>query len=183
MALIRNNPIEAYKVLQGHLQKLAPIVGETLPEDIEKRVDQGSLDVESARELAQTRARAQMLSENQKKALAEKQQQNEMARREGARSAVMTWENSIKERDPDYPAKKEFIRDRVRVMMQQQEPSSPQEAVAIVEKAYAEVTEQMLRVMPKPQQSRTMVSASSSSVSAQPQPKSLLDVIRQVSRS
>lgn len=183
MSLIRNNPIEAYKVLHGHLQKLAPIVGVTLPKDIEEKVDQGSLDAESARELAQARARANVLSEQNQKALAAQKAKEEQARRESTRGAVVTWENSIRQRDPDYSAKQQFIRDRVRVMLQQGEPTSPQEAVALVEKAYAEVTEQMLKVMPRPQQARQVVSTSSSSVSAQPQPKSLLDVIRQASRS
>lgn len=183
MSLIRNNPIEAYKVLHGHLQKLAPVVGAVLPKDIEEKVDQGSLDAESARELAQARARAKVLSEQQQRAAAEQQAKDERTRREGAKAAVVAWESSIKQRDPDYPNKQQFIRDRVRVMLQQGEPTSPQEAVALVEKAYAEVTEQMLKVMPRPQSARQVVSTASSSVSAQPQPKTLLDVVRQVARS
>jgi len=183
MSLIRNNPIEAYKVLHGHLQKLAPVVGAVLPKDIEEKVDQGSLDAESARELAQARARANVLSQQQQRSMVEQQTKEEKSRRESARSAVVSWENSIRQRDPDYSAKQQFIRDRVRAMIQQGEPSSSQEAVAIVEKAYAEVTEQMLKVMPRPQSSRQAVSTASSSVSAQPKPRSLLDVVRQAARS
>ena len=183
MSLIRNNPIEAYKVLHGHLQKLAPKVGAILPKDIEEKVDLGSLDAESAKELAQARARANVLTEQQSRLIAEQQTKQEQERRDSARSAVVAWETSIKQRDPDYSAKQQFIRDRVRLMLAQGEPSTPQEAVDIVEKAYAEVTEQMLKIMPRPQQARQVVSSSSSSVSAQPQPKSLLDVIRQAARS
>lgn len=183
MSLIKNNPFEAYKVLQGHLQKLAPIVGESLPEDIEKRIDQGSLDAESARELAKARAQAQLLAQREQAFIAQRQEQEADALRAQSREAVVAWENGMKVRDPDYSVKQKFVRDRVRVMLTEVDPQTPREAVALVEKAYAEVNEQFKGIAPRPQSVRAVTSTASSSTSAQPLPKSLLDVVRMAARS
>lgn len=176
MALIKNNPAEAYRVLQGHLQRLAPIVGETLPEDIEKKVEMGDVDVESAKELARARAHANFLAAQQQQALAEQQAQDFNAKQASAREAVMGWEETMKRRDPDYSAKQKFVMDRVRNVLQTVQPQSAEEALAIVEKAYQEVTQDMSAFIPK--RPSTVLTSSASSVSAKPQPKTLLDVVR-----
>lgn len=176
MALIKNNPAEAYRVLQGHLQRLAPIVGETLPEDIEKKVEMGDVDVESAKELARARAHANFLAAQQQQALAEQQAQDFNAKQASAREAVMGWEETMKRRDPDYSAKQKFVMDRVRNVLQTVQPQSAEEALAIVDKAYQEVTQDMSAFIPK--RPSTVLTSSASSVSAKPQPKTLLDVVR-----
>jgi hypothetical protein len=176
MSLIKNNPAEAYRVLQGHLQRLAPIVGETLPEDIEKKVEMGDVDVESAKELARARAHSNFLIAQQHQAAAEQQAQDFNAKQASARDAVMGWEENMKRRDPDYSAKQKFVMDRVRNLLQTVQPQSAEEALAIVDKAYQEVTVDMSAFIPK--RSSTVLTSSASSVSAQPQPKTLLDVVR-----
>lgn len=176
MALIKHNPFEAYKILQGHLSRLAPVVGETLPEDISKRVDNGDADIESAKELAKARAQANFLAAQQQQAFAEKQELENAAKMSQTRDAVVAWEQSVKQRDVDYSKKQRFVMDKVRLMLQVQPPQSAQEAVAMVEKAYADVNEAMRSIIPvRPAQ---VVTSSVSSVSAQPQPKTLLDVVR-----
>lgn len=176
MALIKNNPFEAYKVLQGHLSRLAPLVGEVLPEDISKRVDNGDADIESAKELARARAQANFLAAQQQQAFAQKQELENSARMASARDAVVGWEESIKQRDVDYSKKQRFVMDKVRLMLQVKTPQTAQEAVSMVEAAYAEVTEAMKGIIPV--RPAHVVPSSVSSVSAQPQPKTLLDVVR-----
>lgn len=176
MALIKNNPVEAYRVLQGHLHNLAPIVGETLPEDIEKKVEMGDVDVESAKELARARAHANFLAAQQQQALAEQQAQDFNAKQATTRDAVMGWEENMKRRDPDYSAKQKFVMDRVRGVLQTVQPQSPEEALSIVQRAYEDVSKDMSAFIPK--RPSTVLMSSASSVSAQPQPKTLLDVVR-----
>lgn len=176
MSLLKHNPVEAYKVLSGHLSRLAPIVGESLPEDISKRVDNGDVDIESAKELAKARAQANLLAQQQQQGVVERQNQEYNARQTQVRDAVLAWEGQIKQRDPDYSAKQKFIMDKVRIMIGSEAPNSPHEAIAMVEKAYNDVNESMKSFIPR--RSQTVMTSSSSSVSAQPQPKTLLDVVR-----
>jgi hypothetical protein len=176
MSLLKHNPVEAYKVLSGHLSRLAPIVGESLPEDISRRVDNGDVDIESAKELAKARAQANLLAQQQQLGVVERQNQEYNAKQTQVRDAVMAWESNIKQRDPDYSAKQKFIMDKVRVMIGNETPNSTQEAIAMVERAYADVNEGMRSFIPR--RSQTVMTSSSSSVSAQPQPKTLLDVVR-----
>lgn len=176
MSLLKHNPVEAYKVLSGHLSRLAPIVGESLPEDISKRVDNGDVDIESAKELAKARAQANLLAQQQQQSVVERQNQEYNARQTQVRDAVLAWEGQIKQRDPDYSAKQKFIMDKVRIMIGSEAPNNPREAIAIVEKAYSDVNESMRSFIPR--RTQTVMTSSSSSVSAQPQPKTLLDVVR-----
>jgi hypothetical protein len=176
MSLLKHNPVEAYKVLSGHLSRLAPLVGESLPEDISRRVDNGDVDIESAKELAKVRAQANLLAQQQQLGVVERQNQEYNAKQTQVRDAVMAWESNIKQRDPDYSAKQKFIMDKVRIMIGNESPNSTQEAIAMVERAYADVNEGMRSFIPR--RSQTVMTSSSSSVSAQPQPKTLLDVVR-----
>lgn len=176
MSLLKHNPVEAYKVLSGHLSRLAPLVGESLPEDISRRVDNGDVDIESAKELAKARAQANLLAQQQQVGIVERQNQEYMAKQTQVRDAVLAWESQVKQRDPDYSAKQKFIMDKVRIMISNETPNSPQEALHMVERAYSEVNESMKSFIPR--RTQTVMTSSSSSVSAQPQPKTLLDVVR-----
>lgn len=176
MSLLKHNPVEAYKVLSGHLSRLAPLVGETLPDDISKRVDSGDVDIESAKELAKARAQANLLAQQQTLANAERQNYEYAEKQTTIKNSVVAWEDSIKQRDPDYSAKQRFVMDKVRLMVQNEQPNTPQDAINLVERAYADVNEAMKSFIPK--RTQTVMTSASTSVSAQPQAKTLLDVIR-----
>lgn len=176
MSLLKHNPVEAYKVLSGHLSRLAPLVGETLPEDIEMRVNNGDVDIESAKELAKARAHTQLLTQQQTLAHAERQNYEYAEKQTTIKNSVMAWEDSVKQRDPDYSAKQKFVMDKVRLIIQNEQPQSAQEAINIVERAYNDVNEAMKSFIPK--RNQTVMTSSNSSVSASPHPKTLLDVIK-----
>ena len=56
MSLIKKHPPEAIKALAPYLKELALATGQTLPDDIREKVDDGFLDEETGRELAQVGA-------------------------------------------------------------------------------------------------------------------------------
>jgi hypothetical protein len=180
MSLIKNNPIKALEALRPTINSLEMFSGAQLPEDIAKRVDDGFLDRESAAELARHRHSV---------ALIEQRRQEEMQRQIAAQNrqsadqfsnaisgAVSHWEAQIKARDADYQTKSQFVADRARALLQQFQPSGPQEAVALAERAYNEVNEAFKQSSPRRQPIRTMTS-NSSLTSATPTPKSLRDAI------
>ena len=53
---MKSKPEEAVIALQPYLQQLALATGQTLPDDIRSKVDDGYMDEETGRELAQVRA-------------------------------------------------------------------------------------------------------------------------------
>lgn len=176
MSLLKHNPVEAYKVLSGHLSRLAPLVGETLPDDIVRRVDSGDVDIESAKELAKARAQANLLAQQQTLSNAERQNYEYAEKQTTIKNSVVAWEDSIKQRDPDYSAKQRFVMDKVRLMVQNEMPNTPQDAINLVERAYFDVNEAMKSFIPK--RTQTVMTSASTSVSASPHPKTLLDVIK-----
>lgn len=173
MALMKNNPVEAYKVLKSHIEKLAPYTGEVLPEDLKKRVDEGFDSEESAKELARLRAEREFISarhEEAQKAAAVEAQKSML-------SAVETWEQTEKAKDPDWSAKSKLVYDRIRTMIQPGVQYGPLEAVEIARRALAGVNADLRPIAGRGNPIKSPTS-SLSSASIRPAPRSLEDVVR-----
>jgi hypothetical protein len=180
MALIKNDPLRALEALKPTIEHLRQFAGESLPDDIKQKVDGGFIDHESASELARQRAQAQFMTARQQQELeayqAAQLQQQQAASMNSIMTAVSGWESQLKTRDADYQAKSQFIGDRIRVLLQQGHPQTPQEAVALAERAYNEVNQSFKGMNPRRQPVRTMTSGNSAT-SATPAPKSLREAI------
>lgn len=177
MALMKHDPKAALDMLVPHLEKLELATGQRLPPDLQEKVDAGETTVEIAREAARARMEAAVATHRVQKVEQTVQQDRAQAVAQAMKSAVEVWENDVKGRDPDYPHMQSFIVDRTRVLMQQQPPRSPDEAVQIAKRAYAEVKESMRKVMP-PRQPTRPVTSDRSSTNAVPAPNSLEDIVR-----
>lgn len=180
MALIKNDPLRALEALRPTMENLRRFAGESLPEDIAKKVDDGFIDRDSAAELARQRAQSEFLTARQQQEFqafqAAQLQHQQAASMNAIVSAVSGWESQLKTRDADYQAKSQFIGDRIRVLLQVSQPQTPQEAVALAERAYSEVNESFKGLNPRRQPVRTMTSGNSAT-SATPAPKSLREAI------
>jgi hypothetical protein len=138
-----------------NLQALDGMLGFTLPEDLQERVESGFLDEEGARELATARA-AKSLRDSRAEALAadEAAASKDREVRDAAQAitaSVASWEDRIKTADPDYAKKAKLIEDRALRIMQSEGPArNPAEAVALVERAHKEITAEFRAVLPKP---------------------------------
>ena len=177
MALMKHQPQKALEMLMPHLEKLELATGQRLPPDLQEKVDAGETTVEIAREAARARMDAAAATHRVQKVEQTVQQNQMQAVAQAMRSAVEVWENDVKGRDPDYPHMQSFIVDRTRVLMQQQPPRSPDEAVEIAKRAYTEVKESMRKVMPQRPATRP-VTSDRSSTTAVPAPNSLEDIVR-----
>ena len=193
MALMKNDPQKALELLAPHLANLELATGRRLPEDLQADVENGLITAERAQELARIRLEAQThrqraeRTEAEIRAEREREQQREQQRQaaEAARAmqgAVTQWEESIKQRDPDYSHKQRFVTDRVRALMAERgRPQNAEEAVALVKEAYDDVTRQMRAILPKREQVRTVTSEQSSTRAA-PAPKTMEEAIRAAMR-
>ena len=163
MAQLRNDPEEAYNLLQGHLNTIGELTGKTLPEDIQGRLDDGYLDEDAAKELSQARANLQreqsLREESQKQAqVVDKQtrQNKAQAQLQHLQKVVTDWEATTKNSDPDFSLKQAEINDRVAALVNERgRPVTSQEALGIANDAYATVNERYKSRIPSKQPIRT----------------------------
>jgi hypothetical protein len=172
MALMKNNPAEAHKKISEYKSRLDAFVGDKLPDPIREKVDNGSIDPETAKEYAALLAQRQL---DQQRA---EYQQVEQARQsqDGMRSAVVNWEQQKKAKDPEWSTKEALITDRVRSLMASEQPNTAEQAVALVERAYSQITDQLRKIAPH-RQPINPVRSTTSSVSVNVAPKSLKEAI------
>ena len=179
MALMKNDPAKAYEVLQGHLESLAKTTGVELSEDLQSKVDDGLLDEDAAQELS--RARAQLAQE---RTLRESSQQTlegqqAQAQYDHLHQTLNQWEQTTRQRDPDYELKNDEINDRVQALVADRgRPTTPEQALAIANDAYKAVTDRHMRRVPQKRPLRTATGGKLGGT-PQPEPTTLEEVVEQ----
>lgn len=186
MALLKSGSPESLTKARDwfatRLQFLDETLGHKLPDDLRLKVEDGLLDEETAKEVAQTRAKATLLqtqTDGQREQQEQlRQQQARQAVQQEMASAVTSWEADIKAKDPDYAAKKApLVETQVRALIQTRgkQPQSQAEALEYVQTAYAKVNEMLKGLTPKPK--AITPSPTGMSAAARPEPNSLRAVV------
>lgn len=157
-ALGRSNPGECLKRLQAIMDNLGVQSGSKLPADLQKKVDDGRLDLEDAQELAKSRLGRESAeaTSRQSQASAAKMLENHMS------EAIGRWEESTKKTDPSFEGRREMLVERIHFLWSQNPPTSVQAAVALVDKANAEIKERFSKFTPKPQARKILTTNGSS---------------------
>ena len=172
MALMKTNPAEAHKKISEYKAKLDVYVGEKLPDSIAKKVEDGFVDAESAKELAALKAEKELYYQRQ----AHAQEQHAIQAQTGMHSAVVNWEQQMKVKDPDWSTKEALITDRVRSLMISEQPATAEQAIALVERAYSQITAQLQKISPK-RTNINPVRSTTSSATVNIAPKNLKEAI------
>jgi hypothetical protein len=152
---------------QGFLNGVTPYVmaaqealGFRVSPDLQKQVDEGLIDENSARELTRTRHRAAQAEAQLKDANRTAATIQQMQHVDQIRTAVDTWERGIQRRDPDYDQVSDAVRRYAQGLLQERgTPKTPQEAVALTQAAYDEVRAVFARARPAPQATRSAPSS------------------------
>ena len=184
MALMKQNPAEAYKALKGYADKLAMFAGEALPEDLKGKVENSYVDQDTAKELAALRAQQQFQAQRQQQ-MEELRQQEQIRLAQEAEVrvaneralAVDTWAETQKARDPQWAEKFPMVESRVKALLLETPIRTPDEAVKLAQRALADVEGWMARAGNKSVPIRQPASALSSA-NARPAPKNLLEVVQ-----
>ncbi len=145
-ALLRVNPAEGLKSLRTYVDTLEVSMGNKLPADLQKDVDDGSLSLERAKELTQARIKSQGLEHTSRRTEAQVVQE----RQASIASAVNSWDSQKRTTDTAYDKKYPFIEKTFIALCTMNPPRTPQEAVSLAEKAYAEVNTNLGSFVPKP---------------------------------
>lgn len=183
--LMKTNPAEAWTKLQPYVVALQGFTGDVLPEDLAAKVEAGTVDAETAKEIARLRATSAHAEQSQ----AEAQQRSAADQQEQARRDAVNFGNSCSaavtaeaqtwaKTDPDYPKKATLIKDRVAVLLKEKGDGirTTEDAVALAREAKADVEKTLGLIVPKRPAVRTVTGGSSAKTNAQP--KTMLDAMR-----
>jgi uncharacterized protein YutE (UPF0331/DUF86 family) len=177
MSALRNDPLRAREMLSHYTKALDQFAGVILPDDLSQKVEEGTLDEQAAQELARTRNEAAMLQQRYAQMEQNRQFEASVASQAAIQTTVNHWEETIKTRDADYAAKQGLIMDRARSYLINGQPQTPQQALEIVERAYADVNESLKGFAPRKQPIRP-VTSQNSSTNSQPVARTLQEAIR-----
>lgn len=175
------DPAKAYEALSKKVETLAQAAGKVLPQELEERIDQGYVDRETAQQMYQRQVQAERQAALAQSQLQQRSYQDAQTQVVNIANAVQTWEQQTKVTDPDFEIKVDLVKDRVRAHVAANGmPKTPDEALKVTKEAYESVT-QVLRRAQGPKQSMRPAVGGKVNGSAAPEPRNLLDVIRQVS--
>lgn len=187
-ALLRSDPNEARKRITTILDQLDETTGEKLPADLKKKVDDGDITVEDARELS--RARADKKRAEGKAAELQNESQAEKVKRQ-TDEARKTIENTVNRRldklaasDVDFAKKQDLLETHV-VQALQARKGAPFKSVAeieqLVDAAYKKTNDAIAAFAPQNTQARranTQTSQVSQSDLSLPKDATGLDVVK-----
>lgn len=187
-ALLRSDPNEARKRITTILDQLDETTGEKLPADLRKKVDDGDITVEDARELSRARAdkkRAETVAAELK---TESEADKVKRQTDEARKTIETTVNrrldKLAASDVDFAKKQELLETHV-VQALQARKGAPFKSVAeieqLVDAAYKKTNDAIARFTPpKTEQRRAQTSHSNTSnpISDLPATATGLDVVK-----
>ncbi|HEY5960953.1 MAG TPA: hypothetical protein VIV60_30565 [Polyangiaceae bacterium] len=143
LALINTDPAKALERLQPLIQQLQRFNGEALPEDLQKSVENGELSLEHARRIAVAESKHKFTEQRGK-------QEHVTQTARAIHGALSNWEQQKLQSDPDYARKQMMVNRTFTALSATQPWQTPEQAVALAEKAYAEVNTWMGGFVPKP---------------------------------
>jgi hypothetical protein len=184
-----------YEGVKPYMKLAEEYLGVSLPPDLQQQVQQGHMTSQAAsmyskermdRAMAQTNvARQQQAMQQIQQTSQQTQQQQQREYLAGqVRDTVNAWEQQIMRTDPDYAAKQPAVQDTMwAVVREQGVPQSPDHAVKIAQEALRRVNERFSSWSPQRRPTSRSPSSTGRSAGVTPEPKNLLDVVKQARES
>jgi hypothetical protein len=144
MALMKTDPFAAREKLAPIWSALNKVCGVELPADLQQKVDQGFVDEATARDLAQSKARAHLAQNAQTRTVQTIHKQREQAEHRqfstSVQSTIKTFEDNWRKSDPDFAVKQSRVTEKVELALSRMASKgetlkSPADAVKIIEDA------------------------------------------------
>lgn len=185
MALMKTNPVEAWKRIKPVIQKLLVAAGEVLPEDLQTMVKEGKMDHNAALEVS--RSRAAVNATHVQRSF--EQQRSERRQQQDAATALSTaandWQADRQKKDPNFDKKFVSLQKEILFLQSQEgKPNTPEAVRAQLNKAYAAVNASLKPVVvPQPRNVQRRpeikpVTGGQVAGNTQPAPKTTLDIVR-----
>ncbi len=159
-ALLKNDPVAAREILHGVLTNLDTAIGEILPADLKAKVDDGTMDEATAKEVARLRfqqGHMQTVNQRQQQKSQEQLANEEAQRADEARgqllgqiqTGVMEWESQVQGSDPDYAILKAHVEREIELNSIKTPPQSAADAVNLCKAAYDKIKKEFSGLTPK----------------------------------
>jgi len=154
LALKNSDPMKFGQLIVDLAAKFQEGMGLTLPQELLSRVNAGEITEEDAKELAKSRAEANLYRTRTEQQLQQQSSQRELQARQqlgqAMASTVNNWEKQVQARDPDYQAKRRLVQSEIRAYIQQYGmPKDTATALRYAEVAYKAVSDHLAGVIPK----------------------------------
>lgn len=153
------DPRQALDQLMPYVQTLQTLAGTggTLPEDLQRDVEQGYITEQKARELASLRSRehlsrqASQAARQEAENLSTQQSQERFANAVG--EAVTSWERRWSQSDPDYEAKRSRVQEKLELHFHRRGmPDTVDKVIELADQYRTEVDDEFKRFRPKPRE-------------------------------
>ncbi|MEM8773834.1 MAG: hypothetical protein AAGF53_02310 [Pseudomonadota bacterium] len=192
--LVVNDPIAAHAQLSALMEKLAPLVGETLPPDLAEDVRLGRITEERAKELARAKAseaqsgrQAQAEQDREKARKEEEDQQREQDKRAKHVSNLITIGDQLAadraQSDPDWKLKEKRVTKELELKFYKDGiPKTEEEFRKIFDETVISVTAELKELSPQKTDATNPVTSSSSTAvreQAKETPKDGVDAVLQ----
>jgi hypothetical protein len=155
----------AIQKTRDFLSQLELAAGEKLPEDLQKKVDDGLLDAESAKETSLSRVKAKRAESEVETANKVVEATNVRTQAQEVSTAIADWQRGKVTSDPDYQSKQAFLQTEIALRVAKEKGGrvlDKNRALQIAEEAYAAVSDKVKAVLPKahPQPKKVVTSRS-----------------------
>lgn len=142
LALMKTEPATALQELRKIVAPLESFVGDVLPPDLQKEVDEGVTTPERARELVRARNQAEFVSKRGERDLERTQQAQSRDMAMACGQAVSEWERQIAAADPDYKSYGKWVAVELKRLNAATPARTPAEAVELAKQAYDSVSKE-----------------------------------------
>lgn len=160
-------------------KEIRELLGEDVADDLRERIDEGTIDEQTAREVTQIRRKLAIKDQNSKEDQAREQRRQAEETARATRVAVSDWESQIRTLDADYDRKASLVLRTARALAVQSPPGDPEAAVKLVQQAYETVNADLKNLLPTPTPSVQRGPRTSSVPPSQvrPEPQSLKEAV------
>jgi hypothetical protein len=142
VALMRDNPADAYKMLQPIVLDVFTRAGEVMPSDLSARVANGELTQDDALALSRAKAQQSAYAAQQVRTQEQQQVRQRQQHSQSVQGAAVAWESNARQKDPDFAAKISGLEREVAYLQKTDGmPTSPQGVEAQLNKALASVNQ------------------------------------------
>lgn len=180
----RVDPASVVSELSHWADQLKAMTGDMLPVDVQQRLDDGSIDESTAKEIARLRAQQ---GATQRRTQLDQQQlitRSTQAQAGQIYGAIQAWEQSVRARDPDYARKAKLVETTAKSLRLERYgnglPPSVEQATALAQEAYDMVTRELAAAIPQPATVRAPLNGATSSKSTvRTEPKTSLEAAMQ----
>lgn len=165
VALSKKDPKTFRDRMAKYVESLDIVSGTALPADLKKKVEDGIMTAEDAKELAKYRIETEQARTAQQRQAQRQQQevqQRQQALNAGMEKALNDWEASRLKSDPGLAKRQRRVMDRMKSIWIEQPPTSVAEAVAIAERADKEVRSEIAKERPVKPEKKVLKSGGSS---------------------